>query len=103
MCVILHAPISCINVQQVALKVNTKLGGVNHLVDENAMKWLKEKPTMMVGMDVTHPGPNSILGTPSVAAVVASTDNTFSQFPVSMRLQQTKVEVRGLDHIDFIG
>jgi len=59
------------------LKVNTKLGGVNHLVDESSMKWLKEKSTMMVGMDVTHPGPNSIPGTPSVAAVVASTDNTF--------------------------
>ena len=73
--------------------MNTKLGGVNHLVEETAMKWLKEKPTMMVGMDVTHPGPNSVPGTPSVAAVVASTDNNFSQFPASLGLQETKVEV----------
>jgi eukaryotic translation initiation factor 2C len=76
------------------LKVNAKLGGINHLVEESAMKWLKEKSTMMVGMDVTHPGPNSISGTPSIAAVVASTDDTFSQFPASLSLQGSKVEVR---------
>lgn len=66
----------------VALKVNTKLGGMNHHVcdplsfkhclnslntvsqlDERAMRWLTKKKTMMVGIDVTHPGPLSRKGT----------------------------------------
>ncbi|EIN06816.1 argonaute-like protein [Punctularia strigosozonata HHB-11173 SS5] len=77
----------------VALKVNTKLGGINHLLDANAMAWLKEKKTMVVGMDVTHPGPRSVWGTPSVAAVVASVDENCVQFPASLRLQETRKEM----------
>jgi hypothetical protein len=76
----------------VALKVNTKLGGINHLLDTTSMKWLTGKKTMIVGMDVTHPGPTSISGTPSVAAVVASVDDHFVQFPASMRVQKSKQE-----------
>jgi hypothetical protein len=77
----------------VALKVNTKLGGMNHLLDGAAMKWLTKTKTMMVGIDVTHPGPGSREGTPSIAAVVASIDQSFVQFPASIRIQQTKKEM----------
>jgi len=49
--------------------------------------------TMIVGMDVTHPGPGSIEGTPSIAAVVASVDDTFVQFPASLRCQETRKEM----------
>ncbi|KAF8907085.1 argonaute-like protein [Gymnopilus junonius] len=77
----------------VALKVNTKLGGMNHLLDEKAMRWLTKKSTMMVGIDVTHPGPGSREGTPSIAAVVASVDSSFVQFPASLRIQETKKEM----------
>ncbi|KAF7986866.1 hypothetical protein HWV62_12600 [Athelia sp. TMB] len=77
----------------VALKLNTKLGGTNHLLDAGSMKWLTNKKTMIVGMDVTHPGPSSMEGTPSIAAVVASVDDTFVQFPASMRPQTSKVEM----------
>jgi hypothetical protein len=77
----------------VALKLNTKLGGINHMLDAEAMKWLTSKKTMIVGMDVTHPGPASVPGTPSIAAVVASVDDTFVQFPASMRIQKSKTEV----------
>jgi len=44
-------------------------------------------------MDVTHPGPASVPGTPSIAAVVASVDDTFVQFPASMRIQKGKTEM----------
>jgi len=81
----------------VALKANTKLGGVNHTVDDRALGWLKTTPTMVVGMDVTHPSPSSISGTPSVAAVVANVDDTFAQFPVSLRVQQGREEVGNPD------
>jgi eukaryotic translation initiation factor 2C len=68
--------------------VNTKLGGTNHLLDDNAMRWLREKTTLVLGADVTHPSPASAPGTPSIAAVVASVDQNFVQYPASLRIQQ---------------
>jgi eukaryotic translation initiation factor 2C len=95
----------------VALKVNVKLGGVNHKLDENTGRWLSSTPTMVVGMDVTHPGPGSVRGTrecylrivsldthsfnkASIAAVVASVDNQFAQYPASLEIQESRKEVR---------
>lgn len=43
---------------------------------------------MMVGIDVTHAGPGSKDGTPSIAAVVASINDSFVQFPASLRIQK---------------
>ncbi|KAI0267268.1 argonaute-like protein [Gloeopeniophorella convolvens] len=77
----------------VALKVNMKLGGINHSVDEASMNKLRQPPTMLVGMDVTHPGPSTVKGTPSIAAVVASLDLRFSQYPASLRIQESKKEM----------
>ena len=77
----------------VALKVNTKLGGVNHRLGGDALSWLTREPTMLVGIDVTHPGPASVAGTPSIAGVVGSVDQDFVQFPASLRLQKSKQEV----------
>ncbi|KAN0105642.1 Piwi domain containing protein [Russula decolorans] len=77
----------------VALKVNMKLGGVNHSVDEASISKLRQPPTMLVGMDVTHPGPSTVKGTPSIAAIVASVDLRFCQYPASMRIQESKKEM----------
>lgn len=57
------------------------------------MAWLQKLPTMLVGIDVTHPGPGSVKGTPSIAAVVASIDELYAQYPASMEIQETKKEV----------
>ncbi|KAF9443073.1 argonaute-like protein [Macrolepiota fuliginosa MF-IS2] len=84
----------------VALKLNTKLGGVNHQLDEKAMRWLKKTPTMMVGIDVTHAGPTSRSGTPSIAAVVANTNDTFAQFPASMRIQAVDPNKESKEMVD---
>ena len=70
----------------IALKVNTKLKGINHVLDESYTRWLRD--TMLVGMDVTHPSPGMVKGFPSIAAVVASCDETFMQYPASMRIQR---------------
>jgi eukaryotic translation initiation factor 2C len=78
----------------VALKLNMKLNGINHTLDNESLRWLKEKPTMLIGSDVTHPSPGSVRGTPSIAAVVGSTDINFGQYPASLRLQESKKEVR---------
>ncbi|KAJ2922390.1 hypothetical protein H1R20_g14704, partial [Candolleomyces eurysporus] len=86
----------------VALKFNMKLGGVNHQLDKESMAWLKQRPTMIVGIDVTHPGPGSVRGTPSIAAVVASCDPFYAQFPCSMEIQESKKEmVTNLDRMMF--
>ncbi|KAG1734940.1 ribonuclease H-like domain-containing protein [Suillus paluster] len=77
----------------VALKLNQKLGGINHVLDAESTHWLTKKSTMLVGMDVTHPGPASKAGTPSIAAVVATIDNTFAQCPASLRCQESKKEM----------
>ncbi|KAJ7291279.1 argonaute-like protein, partial [Mycena rebaudengoi] len=77
----------------VALKVNMKMGGINHALDSKSMAWLDAKPTMLVGIDVTHPGPGSVKGTPSIAAVVASVDKNYAQYPASMEIQETKKEM----------
>ena len=57
------------------------------------MKSLRQNMTMLVGIDVTHPGPGSVRGTPSIAAVVASVDGNYAQFPASMEIQESKKEV----------
>jgi eukaryotic translation initiation factor 2C len=87
----------------VALKINMKMGGVNHkLVDppgsSPTLSWLRDskQPTMLVGMDVTHPGPGSVRHTPSIAAVVATIDDNFAQFPTSLRIQESRKEVSNL-------
>ncbi|KAI0250323.1 ribonuclease H-like domain-containing protein, partial [Lactifluus subvellereus] len=74
----------------VALKLNTKLGRINHLLEKEAMSWLTDMSTIMVGIDVTHPGPKSVEGTPSIVGVVASVDSDFVQFPASLRLQKSR-------------
>jgi hypothetical protein len=63
------------------------------MLDAESMKWWTKAKTMVVGMDVTHPGPGSVEGTPSIAAVVASADSSFVQFPASLRCQETKKEM----------
>lgn len=76
----------------VALKVNVKLGGINHMLADNdrVLMWLRQKKTMLVGIDVTHPSPLSAKGTPSIVSVLASVDDRFVQFPVSMGLQRNR-------------
>jgi eukaryotic translation initiation factor 2C len=77
----------------VALKLNTKVGGINHLLGKEAMTWLTVKSTIMVGIDVTHPSPRSAQGTPSIVGVVASIDSNFVQYPGCVGLQKSRREV----------
>ncbi|KAI0685180.1 argonaute-like protein [Cytidiella melzeri] len=77
----------------VALKLNMKMGGVNHRMEGQGATWLNQAPTMLVGIDVTHPGFGTVKGTPSIAAVVASIDKDFGQFPASLRIQESKKEM----------
>lgn len=77
----------------IALKVNCKLHGVNQSLDGPRLGIIAEGKTMVVGIDVTHPSPGSLSSAPSVAAIVASTDKTLSQFPCELRIQERRKEM----------
>ena len=71
----------------VGLKINLKLGGINHTLRHHNSIY---KTTMVIGIDVTHPSPGPTKRTaPSVAAMVASVDDevllSHSFYPSTMR------------------
>ena len=76
----------------IALKMNLKSGGTNHVLSPGDLGFLEQGKTMLVGIDVTHPS-GSMKGTPSIAGVVASIDSQFSQFPGSIRCQESRKEM----------
>lgn len=76
----------------VAMKFNQKLGGVNHTLQPDRFKPL-DKDTILFGIDVTHPSPGSSESSPSIAGIVASVDQNFSQYPASIRTQKGRAEM----------
>lgn len=76
-----------------ALKINLKLGGVNHTLDSSSGGILSQGKTMVVGIDATHPSPTELENFPTVAAIVASTDGRLGQWPGDARIQKSKQEI----------
>ena len=78
----------------VMLKINLKLGGINHKLGNNAQALgpIGEGTTMVVGIDVTHPSPGSREMAPSIFAIVASMDPQLSQWPVRFGVQRNSRE-----------
>ncbi|ETN43039.1 uncharacterized protein HMPREF1541_02197 [Cyphellophora europaea CBS 101466] len=79
-----HDPNTAANI---VMKVNLKLSrtGANQVLPQPIKdKVLGGKP-MIIGIDVTHPGPESSQGAQSVAAVVSSVDPSLAQWPASFR------------------
>ncbi|QIW99263.1 hypothetical protein AMS68_004781 [Peltaster fructicola] len=77
-----------------AIKMNIKLGGTNHRID-SLFKRPLDNNTMIVGIDVTHPSPGSAENAPSIACIVASTNSSLGQWPGSMSRQKPCLEVMG--------
>eukprot|EP00735_Rhodelphis_limneticus_P006163 TRINITY_DN18534_c0_g1::TRINITY_DN18534_c0_g1_i1::g.1079::m.1079 TRINITY_DN18534_c0_g1::TRINITY_DN18534_c0_g1_i1::g.1079 ORF type:complete len:831 (+),score=132.82,sp/Q8CJG0/AGO2_MOUSE/35.61/6e-146,Piwi/PF02171.12/6.8e-81,PAZ/PF02170.17/4.9e-19,PAZ/PF02170.17/4.1e+03,DUF1785/PF08699.5/1.1e-14 TRINITY_DN18534_c0_g1_i1:94-2586(+) len=71
-------------------KINSKLGGTNFHVQENLP--LFDRPTMVVGIDVTHPPPGMGAIRPSIAAVVASMNIKATQYVARVALQGSRIE-----------
>ncbi|KAI9194708.1 hypothetical protein LWI28_008483 [Acer negundo] len=62
--------------ENVALKINVKVGGRNTVLNDAVMRRIphvSDSPTIIIGADVTHPQPGED-SSPSIAAVVASMD-----------------------------
>lgn len=77
----------------VALKINLKLQGANHVLGGlHPLDVVSRGSTMVVGIDVTHPSPGSGGTAPSVFAIVASIDNILAQWPVEFGVQKWSKE-----------
>lgn len=74
-----------------ALKINLKLGGVNSSLGRQ-LNFIFERPTIVFGADVTHPGIGDA-SKPSIAAVVASLDIKMSRYAASVRVQGSRKEI----------
>ncbi|KAJ9601979.1 hypothetical protein H2200_013538 [Cladophialophora chaetospira] len=77
----------------VALKFNLKLGGRNQVLQPAKLGVISEGKTMVVGLDVTHPSPQSSKEAPSVVGIVASVDKWMSQFPGDIQIQERRKEM----------
>ncbi|KAJ7582604.1 ribonuclease H-like domain-containing protein [Mycena floridula] len=75
----------------IILKINVRMGGINYWPCGHAMTELKRLRTMVIGADISHPAPNSSL--PSVASVVASYDPHACQYVTRTALQPARLEV----------
>lgn len=86
-------------VGNLALKFCAKAGGQAWSVDQKHLK-LIDKDTMVVGIDVTHPSPDSQSKAPSIAAIVSSYDANLSGWTADVRIQTSRVEmVEGLTEL----
>ncbi|KAH6567126.1 hypothetical protein BASA60_009173 [Batrachochytrium salamandrivorans] len=70
----------------VCLKLNVKLGGMNSYLSSVQLPFVSNRPTIVLGADVTHPALGSS-STQSIAAVVGSMDAQCSRYTASIRIQ----------------
>jgi eukaryotic translation initiation factor 2C len=76
----------------VCLKVNMKLGGMNLFLSPPQIPFISQRPTIILGADVTHPAPGD-MNRPSVAAVTGSLDARASTYASSIRVQANRTEI----------
>ncbi|GAA5918294.1 hypothetical protein JCM6882_006321 [Rhodosporidiobolus microsporus] len=74
--------------QNVALKVNVKLGGINATAK---LGKTVEVPTVVFGLDLSHPKPGSLA--PSVVGVVASMNESITKFGSRISVQAGRSEL----------
>ncbi|KZV70736.1 Piwi-domain-containing protein [Peniophora sp. CONT] len=74
----------------IAMKLNAKLGGVNNVASNPSLDSLSSG-TMIIGADVTHPGPGAVTR-PSIASVVVSLDKHWAKYYSFMDVQPPRVE-----------
>jgi len=75
----------------VALKINARLGGCNSSSESGVLAGLQSQPFMIVGADVGHPGPG--VAKPSVTGLVFSYDEGATRYSALTEIQQPRVEI----------
>lgn len=76
--------------QNLAMKINAKLGGTNQAIAGGLLPQVYNTPTMIMGADVHHPGAGSF--SPSIGGVVASFNRDFTQYNTYVREQENRKE-----------
>jgi len=74
-------------IANICLKINSKLGGTNHVLARPCRPNILKRPVMIMGADVSHPAPETRGIKPSIAAVVASMDPRAVHYEVEVRMQ----------------
>ena len=74
-------------IANLCLKINSKLGGINHVLSKSCRPKMLKRPVMILGADVSHPAPETRGVKPSIAAIVASVDPKAVQYEVEVRVQ----------------
>ncbi|CAK5279366.1 unnamed protein product [Mycena citricolor] len=75
----------------IALKINARLGGVNARTNSSALQKACSVPVMIFGADVNHPSPGS--SSVSVASVVWSFDELGTRYCATSRVQAPRLEI----------
>ncbi|KAF8248793.1 Piwi-domain-containing protein [Wilcoxina mikolae CBS 423.85] len=93
-------------ISNVALKLNLKLGGTNHEIQNDCLGSLRNGKRMIVGCRVAHRSPSfreystevddSQPNFQSIAGVVASMDGQFNLYPASFRVQKRMETIQDL-------
>lgn len=95
------ARINFSTMNNIFLKLNAKLGGVNRdLIETSYNKLMTSCPIMFVGADVTHPTPEQRETSPSVVGVCASFDPAAFKYHSVWRLQKGGID--GIEDFESI-
>ncbi|KAG6379119.1 Piwi domain-containing protein [Boletus reticuloceps] len=85
----------------VAMKINAKLGGVNTVPNASVLMNLAKSAYMIMGADVGHPAPG-VFDQPSVASLVASYDRQAMKYHAYTTIQPPRMEtIEQLQHMIF--
>ena len=91
------------NIGNMLMKFNLKMSrdSVNQrirAINNNQIPYLNNS-TMLIGMDVTHPPPEAMAEAPSIAALVGSVNDDYSQFPAVIRENAARKDGRPNEEI----
>ncbi|KAG5462993.1 MAG: Piwi domain-containing protein, partial [Olpidium bornovanus] len=92
---VLGVSTQCVQVKHTRLpkkQMNVKLGGDNSFIHPKEIPFLSEKPTIIMGADVTHPTGGDAGGRPSIASLVGSMDAQGARYASAVRVQGSRVE-----------
>jgi len=82
-----------------SLKINARLGGINSVPNSSFLDELKKKPFLILGADASHPGAG-IRNQPSIAGLVWSIDNTATKYAATSSIQEPGQEmILELEHM----
>ncbi|WUR02081.1 protein argonaute-2 (AGO2) [Vairimorpha necatrix] len=72
------------------LKINSKLGGENSVISKSSV--ILSKPTLVLGIDVNHPGIGD-LNSPSIVAIVGGMNKNLTSFKTIIKQQDRRHEI----------